>query len=97
MHVFLFLALIITTALVIFALQNLTNVTISFLPWRFEGPLAFILSLIFAAGLFTGLFLSLPAWWRRTKEVKLHKKRVHELEGELTSMKPEMTEEVKED
>lgn len=92
MQYFLFLALIITMALVIFAMQNLTDVTISFFFWRFSGPLAFVLAITFASGILTGILLSVPTLLRRSRERRLQKKRLHELEEELSRKKLEGTE-----
>jgi hypothetical protein len=39
--------------------------------------------LTFAVGIVTGVFLSIPTWWRRLKDNRSQKKRIHELEREV--------------
>ena len=96
MQVFLFLALIFTMVIVIFAVQNSEIITLVFINWTFEGSLAFILLLTFLAGLLAGIFLFIPAWWRKAMQNRVNKKRVHELEKKLSDIdeqgiKPEHT------
>ncbi|GBD98277.1 hypothetical protein BMS3Abin07_00288 [bacterium BMS3Abin07] len=93
MQFFMFLALIITLIIAIFAIQNLTVVSLSFIVWKFSGPLASILAITFAAGIFAGIFLLLPAWWRKSKEGRTRKRRIHELEKELIVAKTTGSEE----
>jgi uncharacterized integral membrane protein len=100
MQFFLFLALILALILMLFTVQNQASITVTFINWTFEGSLALLLVLSFAAGLMAGIFSSLPAWWRKTKTNHVQKKRIHELEQELVSVtekkispQPEQTEE----
>jgi uncharacterized integral membrane protein len=102
MQFFLFLALILALALMLFTVQNPAVITVNFINWTFEGSLALILVLAFAAGMLAGIFSSLPAWWRKAKTSRAQKKRIHELERDLVdaaehklSLKPEETEEDK--
>jgi uncharacterized integral membrane protein len=55
MYIFIFLALLITTAFVLFAVQNAALVTVTFLTFHFEGSLAFILVVVFALGFLSGI------------------------------------------
>jgi uncharacterized integral membrane protein len=85
MQFFLFLALIIALALVLFAVQNSTVISLSFINWAFEGSLAFILTLTFAIGMLTGSLLFIPTWWKKIKTGRAQKKRISELERELSA------------
>lgn len=89
MQFFLFLALILALALVLFAVQNSIVISLKFVNWSFEGSLAFILSLTFVAGMIAGIFLLIPAWWRKTMQGRVQRKRIHELEKELSSLAEE--------
>ncbi len=84
MQFFILLAIIIAMALVVFAVQNATAITLTFLAWQFSGSLVVILALTFAAGVLTGIFLSAPTWLKKTKEGRVQKRRIQELEKELS-------------
>lgn len=86
MAFFLFIALILTVALMLFAVQNSMIITLTFIIWKFEGSFAFILALVFGAGMLTGIFLTIPTlWrsWRRARESRAERKRIKEHEGEF--------------
>jgi len=85
MQFLIFLAIVIAMALVVFAVQNATAVTLTFLAWKFTGSLAVILAITFASGVLTGILLSAPTWLRKTREGRVQKKRIQELERELSS------------
>jgi len=54
-------ALFIAIAAVIFAIQNLITVHVSFIAWQFDGPLALVLLIVFAAGFLASALISAPA------------------------------------
>lgn len=83
MQFFLFLALLIAIALVLFAVQNAAIVPVSFLTFRFEGSLAFILVLVFAAGFLAGILMSVPSILRKGAAVREQKRKVRQLEDTL--------------
>ncbi len=85
MQFFLFMALIITMILLLFAVQNSEVITLTFVNRAFKGSVAFILAIVFAGGMLTGIFISIPAWWRKVRQGRSHKKRIQELEEELSS------------
>ncbi len=93
MQFFLFLALIFALVLVLFAVQNSIVISLNFVNWSFEGSLAFVLSLTFVAGVIAGVFLFLPAWWRKAMQGRAQRKRIHELESELSSLAEEQEDE----
>lgn len=98
MQFFLFLALIIALVLVLFAVQNSTVITLTFIAWTFEASIAFILALTLTAGILVGVFLCIPTWWRKARENRTQRKRVQELEKQLLNFAehkdtPELNEE----
>jgi uncharacterized integral membrane protein len=86
MQFFLFLALILALALMLFSVQNSEIITLNLLQWTFQGSLALILVIAFTAGMLAGIFTSLPSWWRKIKVSRAQKKRIHELERELINI-----------
>ena len=58
--IFLFIGLILGALAVIFALQNIAVITVTFLAWQLEGSLAVILLLAMLTGLLVGILISLP-------------------------------------
>ncbi|MBA4372136.1 MAG: DUF1049 domain-containing protein [Thermodesulfovibrio sp.] len=80
MQLFLILALLIAVALVLFAAQNATVITLSFLGFNFEGSLAFILVIVFASGLISGILMSMPSLMRKGSALKEQKRKVKQLE-----------------
>ncbi len=77
---FLYLALVITIVLSVFAYQNASAVTLSFYAWEFTGSLALVVAVAFAAGIVTGICLTIPGRFRRTKERWAQRKKIKELE-----------------
>jgi uncharacterized integral membrane protein len=66
MILFLILGLVIGAAAVVFALQNMTPITVVFLTWKIEGSLAVILILSFAVGMLVSFLFILPEFMRRS-------------------------------
>jgi hypothetical protein len=60
MQIFIIFALVIAGVAIIFALQNITAVTVTFLFWNFHGSLALVLLLSVAVGFLISLLASLP-------------------------------------
>jgi len=85
MKLFLFLAVVIAVAFIILTVQNpSTVITLDFIKWTFSGPPAIMLSVPFIAGILAGIFAFIPAWWRKSAQVRSCKKQVQELETELS-------------
>lgn len=80
MQIFLFFALLIIIALVLFALQNAALVTITFLAFHFEGPLAFIVVVVFASGVLSGILMTIPSLWKKSSDLRQHRRKVKQLE-----------------
>ena len=70
----LFFAVVFSSLVVAFSLQNSQLVQVQFLFWRFEGALVFVLLLTFAIGLLTMFLAALPGHFRRRSEIALLKK-----------------------
>lgn len=80
MDFFLYLALVITIVLAIFAYQNTALVTLSFYTWEFSDSLAFVVATAFGIGILTGLFLTLPGRVRRARQRRELQKKLKEAE-----------------
>jgi uncharacterized integral membrane protein len=95
MHFVLLIAFLIAVAFITVAFQNPAPVSLEFITWSLNEPLALVLAVPFAAGLLAGLFLLIPVWWRKAKLARSQKKRIKELEAELEqtgTMLPESNE-----
>ena len=84
MQIFIVLALLIASAIVLFALQNSAIVTISFLSLHYQGSLALILLMVFTLGLFAGILISIPSLLRKSSDLRGQKRRVKNLEQSIT-------------
>ncbi len=86
MHFFLFIALVILIAFGIVTVQNPTAVvSLKFIIWTFsDKPLPIILAVPFAAGILAGIFLFIPTLWKKSRAIRMHKKRLQELEKDLS-------------
>ena len=80
MQIFIFLALLITIAIVLFAVQNAALVTVTFLTFHVEGSLAFILVLVFALGFLSGILVTVPSFWRKSSALREQRRKVKQLE-----------------
>ena len=86
MQIFLFLALLISIVIVLFAVQNAALVTVTFLSFHFEGSLAFILVVVFALGVLAGMLMTVPSFWRKSVALREQRRKVKQLE-ESAAMK----------
>ena len=86
MHFFLLIAFLIAVAFITIAFQNPEPVTMKFISWTLSEPLALALAVPFAAGLLSGIFLFIPMWWKKSRLVRSQKKRIKELETELSDV-----------
>ncbi len=84
---FLLLGLLLGAVSVIFALQNITPVTVSFFQWQLQGSLATILFLTLASGLLVAIFLVLPSLIKDQFLLSKEKRRNAELEKDLLEHK----------
>ncbi len=82
MRFFIVLALLIAIAIVVFALQNSSLVTISFLAFHYNGSLALTLVIVYTLGVLAGILISIPPLFRKSSELREQKRRVKQLEEE---------------
>lgn len=82
MFLLLILGLLIGALLVIFALQNIVAVSVTFLIWQIDGSLALILILALLAGFLMSVFLSIPEIVKTRAEFAELNKRNKQLEDE---------------
>ncbi|HVN56003.1 MAG TPA: lipopolysaccharide assembly protein LapA domain-containing protein [Anaerolineaceae bacterium] len=80
MLAFVILALIVAALAVVFALQNPTTVTVTFLIWSFQGSLALILLGAVAIGLLICLLATSPGLIRSRWAAGSHRKKASALE-----------------
>ena len=77
-------ALIVSIFAVMFALQNPNIVTVQFMAWKFEQPLALFLLIAMAIGALIISILTIPGWIRNRQIRNKHSKEVAELEDNLS-------------
>jgi lipopolysaccharide assembly protein A len=80
MHFFILLAVLISIVIVLFAVQNAGLATITFLTFHFEGSLAFILVVVFALGILSGMLVTVPSFWKMSARLRGQKRKVRALE-----------------
>jgi uncharacterized integral membrane protein len=68
---------------VIFAVQNVEVVPISFLLWQTEGSLALVLLLALVIGVVIGLLVTLPTRIKFSRQLSKRKKEIAGLEGTI--------------
>ena len=85
MQIFLFIALILMGATIIFAVQNTATTTVSFLAWQLEGSLALVLLVAASVGALISFFFSLPTLIRDKWTVRSLRKQVNEFEANQAS------------
>ena len=83
MQIFLFIALILMSVTIIFAIQNTATTMVSFLAWEIEGSLALVLLVAVAAGVLISFFFSLPTLARDKWTVRSQRNKLNELEASL--------------
>jgi uncharacterized membrane protein YciS (DUF1049 family) len=93
MKLFLFLALLISVAIIVFTAQNQAEITLQFMSWELSQALPVMLAVPFFVGVMAGAALVVPVWMKKSKTVKTQKRRIHELEDEMAAK----TEQEKED
>ena len=90
MIIFLILGVALGAVSVIFVLQNITPVTVSFLAWQLDGSLAVILFLACMSGIVMTLLVLLPGLIRDEFRFSRLKKQARSLEDELTKTKKDV-------
>jgi uncharacterized integral membrane protein len=59
----------------IFAMQNVTEITVNFFTWTWSLSLSLLVIIIFLIGLICGLLLLVRSIWRKNKEIKSLKRK----------------------
>jgi uncharacterized integral membrane protein len=85
MQVFLVLALAVALVAVLFALQNIVPVSVTFMTWTVEGSLALVLFVALIVGALVSLLASIPAVVKGRMTATSLRKQVAVLEAELES------------
>ncbi len=86
------LAIIVGVVAVIFALSNVAVVSVEFLLWDFEASLAIVVLISFLLGIMATLIMVLPSVWRKSTEVRKHKKQTQQLSKEQEQLAKEKQE-----
>lgn len=81
MPLMLILAIALTILTALFAIQNATVITVSFLVWEFEASLALVLILTLGVGVLVGYLATLPSAWKKSSELRQTRRRESELES----------------
>jgi lipopolysaccharide assembly protein A len=87
MIIFLFIGLLLGALSVIFALQNVTPITVTFLAWQIEGSLALVLLMTILTGLVVGLLVSLPELIKKSFQISGLRRKNDKLDADLETMK----------
>jgi uncharacterized integral membrane protein len=87
MQIFIVVSLLIAIVAVVFALQNMAAVTVSFLFWNFDSSLALVLLGTLAVGVLISLLASMPGSIRSKLAVSSQKKKLTALETERDNYK----------
>jgi uncharacterized integral membrane protein len=87
MVIFLIIGILVGAITVIFALQNIVTITVSFLAWKLTGSLALVLILAVIAGLVISTLFALPGIIRSHFQITALKKQVKKLEDDLIAAK----------
>ena len=80
----LIIALIIALVAIIFALQNADPVTVKLFIWQPTFSMALILVVTLIIGIVAGLLFNAPGIYKKNKVVSAQKKRILELESEIS-------------
>jgi uncharacterized integral membrane protein len=83
MQIFLFGALAVSLIAILFALQNVVPVTVTFFGWTFQESLALVLFVAFVGGALASFLASLPAVARGRRASGHQRRTTAELEASL--------------
>ncbi len=83
MLISLMIGLLLGAAAIIFALQNISPVTVAFFDWQFEGSLALILMLAMGVGILVSFLLALPDMMKKSFHISRLKKDNNRLQEQV--------------
>ncbi|MFZ2887192.1 MAG: LapA family protein [Minisyncoccia bacterium] len=89
MIIFLILGALLGILSLVFVLQNITPVTVTFLSMQLEGSLAFVLFLAFGSGILMTLLFLLPSFIRDEFRFSRLRKKARALEEEQIRLREE--------
>jgi len=85
MKFFLFIVLVVAVIFGVITFQNPDlDISFTFSQWIISGPIALIIAVPFGVGLLVGMILVIPGWMKKAKQARVNKRKVGELEEELT-------------
>jgi lipopolysaccharide assembly protein A len=84
---FLIIGLLLGAVAVIFALQNITTISVTFFTWQVDGSLALILMLAIVAGVLISILVSIPEVIRTHMRISGLKKQNKKLEDEIARLR----------
>lgn len=87
MIIFLIIGILAGAVTVIFALQNIIPITVTFFAWQMTGSLALVLILAVIAGLIISTFFALPGIIRSHFQIVSLRNQVKKLETDLAAAK----------
>ena len=90
MQLLLIFSLVIAFLAILFAIQNTTVTPIRFLIWETEGSLALVLFIALVAGALISYLATAPRQIRQRMTISSQKKRIVEVEGQLTNTQEEL-------
>jgi putative membrane protein len=88
MQILIIFSLIIAFLAILFAVQNVEPVTITFLVWEIQGSLALVLFLTIVAGALISYLASMPGQIRSKRMIANQQKRIAELEEKTAAIQP---------
>jgi uncharacterized integral membrane protein len=89
MLIFLIIGLIIGAVSVVFVLQNVVPITVTFLSWQLTGSLAVVLLAALISGMLICALVLLPSFVKAEWQIRVYRKRIKQLEADA-SVKAEM-------
>ena len=90
MQLLLIFSLVIAFLAILFAIQNTDVTPIRFLIWETEGSLALVLFIALVAGALISYLATTPRQIRQRMTISSQRKRITEVEGQLTSTQEEL-------
>jgi len=88
MPMFLIIAIVLAAVTALFAIQNSTVITVSFLGWEWDASLALILILTLGIGILIGYLAGLPSSLKKGSQLRQIKRDLGALEETNVSLSP---------
>ncbi len=89
MIISLILGFVLGAAAIVFAIENNTIVSLTFLGWQFQSSLALVVIIMLAAGVLVGTFICLPGLIRRSFVIRRLNKQAQGLHDEAQTLRKE--------